>query len=287
MKKKVAEVRAGINRLRRCIDRIRAFDHSTIESGTDPRITILQTAVEKALTDTFGRDTPEYQLHKQASSLNLGILRFASPNGSDIREGLSDGKARSVAILQEAIWSLEELTADAVPTEVAETTVAPLSERTAAPPAASDEVFIVHGWDDNAKIEVARMIERAGLKAVILHEQANSGRTIIEKFEHHAGLAGFAVVVLTPDDIGGPKEASSLDALSPRARQNVIGEMFWFAGKFGRKRVCALIKSEIEMPSDFAGLGYTKMDESRAWKHELLRELEAAGYTVDWKKALA
>jgi predicted nucleotide-binding protein len=64
----------------------------------------------------------------------------------------------------------------------------------------SDDVFIVHGRDSPAKTEVARLIERAGLNAVILHEQPNAGQTIIEKFERHAGLVGFAVIVLTPDD---------------------------------------------------------------------------------------
>lgn len=63
--------------------------------------------------------------------------------------------------------------------------------------------------------------------------------------------------------------------------------MFWFAGKLGRRRVCALRKGNVEMPSDFAGVGYTDMDDRGAWKAELLKELEAAGYTVDWKKALA
>ena len=76
-------------------------------------------------------------------------------------------------------------------------------------------------------------------------------------------------------------------SLRPRARQNVIGEMFWFAGKLGRDRVCALVKGHIEMPSDFAGVGYTDMDDRGAWKAELLKELAAAGYTVNWAKALA
>jgi predicted nucleotide-binding protein len=48
-------------------------------------------------------------------------------------------------------------------------------------------VFIVHGHDGPAKVELARFIERAGLNAVILHEQPNAGRTIIEKFEDHGG----------------------------------------------------------------------------------------------------
>ena len=67
----------------------------------------------------------------------------------------------------------------------------------------------------------------------------------------------------------------------------MIGELFWFAGKLGRSRVCALIKGSIEMPSDFAGVGYTNMDERGAWKAELLRELTTAGYEVDWAKAMA
>jgi predicted nucleotide-binding protein len=150
-------------------------------------------------------------------------------------------------------------------------------------PTGSRDVFIVHGRDDPAKIEVARLIERSGLNAVILQEQPNAGRTIIEKFESHAGSSGFAVVILTVDDVGGAKP----DELRPRARQNVIGEMFWFAGRLGRNRVCALKKGDVEMPSDFAGVGYTEMDDRGAWKAELLRELQTAGYKVDWGKALA
>jgi predicted nucleotide-binding protein len=145
------------------------------------------------------------------------------------------------------------------------------------------DVFIVHGHDGPAKTEVAILIERAGLNPVILHEQPNAGRTIIEKFEAHGGSAGFAVVLLTPDDIGGPDK----DHLQPRARQNVTGEMFWFGGRLGRDRVCALVKEDVEMPSDFAGVGYTAMDDKGGWKAKLLGELKAAWYEVDWGKALA
>jgi predicted nucleotide-binding protein len=64
--------------------------------------------------------------------------------------------------------------------------------------------------------------------------------------------------------------------------------MFWFAAKLGRDRVCALRKGNIELPSDFAGVGYTDKDDRGAWKQELLRELQAAGYkNLDWGNALA
>jgi hypothetical protein len=81
----------------------------------------------------------------------------------------------------------------------------------------SRKVFIVHGHDDGAREAVARFLERIGLEAIILHEQANQGRTVIEKVVDH-GDVGFAVVLLTPDDegcvSGGTPEA--------RPRQNVL-----------------------------------------------------------------
>jgi len=103
--------------------------------------------------------------------------------------------------------------------------------------------------------------------------------TVRKKGSSHGGI-------LKPPTSSG---VAMVDAASlrPRARQNVIGEMFWFAGKLGRDRVCALVKGHIEMPSDFAGVGYTDMDDRGAWKAELLKELAAAGYTVNWAKALA
>ena len=63
--------------------------------------------------------------------------------------------------------------------------------------AESADIFLVHGHDDEAKESVARFIEKLGGRAVVLHEQPNAGRTIIEKFEHHSNVA-FAIVLLTP-----------------------------------------------------------------------------------------
>jgi len=143
------------------------------------------------------------------------------------------------------------------------------------------KVFVVHGRDEVAKEKVARFIQKAGLNPIILHEQSNQGRTIIEKFERHTSDVGFAVVLLTPDDVGRSKRATKW---KPRARQNVIAELFYFMGKIGRDRVCALKKGNVEEPSDIAGVTYIDFNGGE-WKGELLRELGAAGYTVDWEKA--
>jgi predicted nucleotide-binding protein len=98
------------------------------------------------------------------------------------------------------------------------------------------EVFLVHGHDEATREKVARFLERLHLEPIILHEQPNRGRTVIEKFEDHSKVC-YAIVLLTPDDVGGPWKSN--DRL-PRARQNVILEHGYFVGLLGRRHVCAL-----------------------------------------------
>jgi hypothetical protein len=144
----------------------------------------------------------------------------------------------------------------------------------------SNKVFIVHGHDEAALQGLARFLEKLGLEAIILREQPDRGQTIIEKFEHSADV-GFAVILLTPDDVGGSIKADVSDA---RARQNVIFELGFFAGKLGRGRVCLLRKGQVEIPSDLFGVIYTDMDSAEAWKMKLVRELKAAQLDFDATK---
>ena len=146
-----------------------------------------------------------------------------------------------------------------------------------APPRSS--VFIVHGHDEGAKQAVARMIDRLGLKPIILDEQPQAGRTIIEKFEEHAGEVGFAIVLLTPDDVGA--KADDAENLKPRARQNVIFELGFFVGSLGRGKVCSLYKQEVEIPSDYDGVGYVEMADNDGWQLSVAKELRSAGLPVD------
>jgi len=145
------------------------------------------------------------------------------------------------------------------------------------------EIFIIHGRDDGLKETVARFISTLGLIPIILHEQSNQGRTIIEKFEKHARV-GFAIALLTPDDLGALQEEA--EDLKPRARQNVIFEFGYFMGSLGRQHVCALVKDDVDLPSDSSGILYISYDKSGAWKMMLARELKEAGYEVDANLAL-
>jgi len=144
----------------------------------------------------------------------------------------------------------------------------------------SKKVFIVHGHDDGAKESVARFLERLKLEPIVLHEQPSSGRTVIEKFEVYADV-GFAVVLLTPDDVGASaSEAAETGALKPRARQNVILELGYFVGRLSRRRVCALYKKGVEMPSDYEGVVYVELDAAGAWQVQLAQELSEAGVPI-------
>lgn len=145
-----------------------------------------------------------------------------------------------------------------------------------------EEVFIVHGRDDGTKETIARFVEKFGLKVTILHEQPNEGRTIIEKLEYYASKAGFAIVLLTPDDVGTLRDRTSGQG-EPRARQNVVFELGYFMGKLGRERVCPLFKGKIEKPSDIDGVIYVSMN-NEDWKLKLGQEMKNAGFPLDMNK---
>lgn len=140
------------------------------------------------------------------------------------------------------------------------------------------KVFIVHGQDETAKLDVARFIEKLGFEAIILHEQVSSGKTIIEKIEEFSNV-GYGVVLYTPCDLGAKKGDDK--NLRARARQNVVFEHGYLIAKLGRRNVCALVKGEIEIPNDISGVVYVPLDDHKAWKLELAKELRNAGYSVD------
>jgi predicted nucleotide-binding protein len=148
----------------------------------------------------------------------------------------------------------------------------------------SNKIFIVHGRDDAAKNEVALFIRNIGLEPIILHLQPNGGRHLLTKFTEESEGAGFAVVLMTPDDEGGLNDGG---ARRFRARQNVVFELGFFIGKLGTASVAALMKGDVEKPSDFDGIGYITFDSSGRWKTDLARELHHAKIPFDPAKAFS
>jgi len=143
------------------------------------------------------------------------------------------------------------------------------------------KVFLVHGHDEGAKHEAARFIEKLNLMAVVLQEQPNVGKTLIEKIEANSDV-GYAVILVTPDDLGGARGTDP----SARARENVILEVGIFLGKLGRSKLALLAKEGAALPSDLQGIVYIPMDAAGAWRGSLAKEFLAAGLKFDLLKAL-
>lgn len=145
-----------------------------------------------------------------------------------------------------------------------------------------NSVFIVHGHDSFARVEVENFLRKLKLQPIVLFEQASRGATVIEKFERESNRAKFAVILLTPDDVGCTAAmftSSENPKMEPRARQNVVFELGYFFAKLGRGNVAALQKGNIEQPSDVKGIVYISMEDN--WEFILAKELAEAGLNVD------
>lgn len=149
----------------------------------------------------------------------------------------------------------------------------------------SNRVFVVHGHGKAELYRVKETLTVLGLKPVVLHEQPSGGKTIIEKLVEYSDV-GFAVVIMTADDMGGSLEEVEHGDLAPRARQNVVMELGFFTGKLSRSRVCVLKDADVRPPSDILGVVYTTIDENGAWRLNLAQELANAGYDIDLNKLI-
>ena len=219
-----------------------------------------------AIENTFP-DHPQYQD-------DFEDIRYVL-YGSGEQGGYLKGLSTASAMLQSMLDEINEYWPDDMPIQDGAEKASPMQ------PANTKQVFVVHGRDNGTKAMVARVLEQLELEPIILQEQPDQGRTIIEKFEDYA-QAGFAVILCTPDDVGALE--SEQHHLRPRPRQNVVLEWGFFLGKIGRNRVCALTKGDVEIPSDYAGVIYLPLDDAGAWHIRLVAELQNAGFPVDANK---
>jgi predicted nucleotide-binding protein len=236
-----------------------------------------ETVTREVLSKAFGPDSPNV-----ASFMDVGRYDFMfADNVSEVQweKQRFDSMTTRLEIIDGLI---ELLNSHADLTETGASTI-PLGNSINLTKI-SNRVFLVHGHNELAIQETARFMEKFDLDVIILREQPNSGRTIIEKFIDFSDV-GFSVVLLTSDDLGGAKEIPH-DKQKPRARQNVILELGFFLGKLGRKRVCALYQEGIEIPSDYDGVIFIPLDKNGAWHMLLARELKSAGLSIDLNKAL-
>ncbi|WP_210243698.1 nucleotide-binding protein [Mesorhizobium sp. B2-5-7] len=249
------------------MDEVQAFNPDEIE-GDDPAPLTrpLSAAIEASLAETFGVDTVEYDRYHRAKYFNYSVS-FAqpTPRGSIVRD-LKRERQKSIDLLNAAINLMKDRL-DELGDIPAAITAQPLN--TIDP----RKVFIVHGHDEAIRETVARFVSQIGMAPVILHEQANKGRTIISKFREEAASVGFAIVLVTADDGDLP-------------RQNVIFELGFFLGALGAERVAAIVRQPVTTPSDYDGVVYIPYDGSGGWKIALAKEMKAAGYAIDWNNVM-
>lgn len=132
-------------------------------------------------------------------------------------------------------------------------------------------VFISHGRPTVWR-SVQNFVEKEcqpKLPTLELAYEASKGRTVIEKLDGESQNCSYAVIVMTGDDVADDEV---------RARENVIHEIGFFQGRYGRDRVCLLHEEGVNVPSNLSGIVYVlfpKGDVDSALI-KLQRELQAA-----------
>ena len=114
------------------------------------------------------------------------------------------------------------------------------------------KVFVVHGHDDKARLELVHLLkDELGLQPIVVRDQPNQSlESILGKIERLADECHAAVVLMTPDD-----SASN----GMRARQNVVLELGYFLGLWRKpteRRIILIRNGAVEIPSDIAGVIY-------------------------------
>ena len=252
--------------LQRSLDSLPALHRVSIDSQ---EFTKWHRDTRVALENVFGQSS------RQAKEFGRIIFRNYSTDAARRRNVYMQGLKNTEAILQSMIDEIEEYRSD--DDQAQNSSAIPETQKQAN----TTQIFIIHGRDTGTRELIAGVLRRLGLEPVILQEQPNRGRTIIEKFEEYAQV-GFAIALFTPDDFGGLEG----DDPQSRARQNVIFEFGYFIGKYGRDRVWALVKGDIEIPSDYSGVLNIHITDSSGWKMDLVRELRSAGFDVDANRLL-
>jgi predicted nucleotide-binding protein len=272
----VPEIDQGIAKLRRRIDEVVGLQQGI--RFNDARVRTAETNIRETIRDVFGPSSPEFSDHQYHDIWHGG--HNMNDDDSDRQQKFQQGTVDTNLTLEGLIGRLEEKRADL--------SAMPSSSVPSVNPAAATQpdtrtVFVVHGHDEAAKHTVARFLEQLHLAPIILSERPNEGRTVIEKFERNSDV-GFAVVLMTPDDMGYQRGME--DQPRPRARQNVILELGYFVGKLTRARVAVLYKGSVELPSDYHGVIYIPMDDGDGWKLKLAKDLKHAGMEIDLNDAM-
>lgn len=198
-------------------------------SASSPDFKAWKTKADRLLIRRFGEDSYEFKSFNKIS-YSLSLFTISTPDSAFV-EACTSGLRKAKAVLETYLDEFSDQEESASITNIGD----------------FSKVFIVHGHDGELRERVARIIERQGLKAVILNEQSNHGQTIIEKLETEGNAAG-AVCLFTADDEG----KSRVEQLArPRHDRMSSLKQDIFIGRLGRENVTILVDKGIEIPPIF------------------------------------
>jgi hypothetical protein len=100
--------RTAIARLQQRLRELQAFDPATVNARDEPRIGVLERAIDQALVRSFGADTAAYRRYAGARRLDRVKHVIGRPPAlQEIRTGFQRGKQASIALLQGLITCLQ------------------------------------------------------------------------------------------------------------------------------------------------------------------------------------
>ena len=231
-----------------------------------PEFNVWKKNVERALKQIFPNDD---SYPKQFLDISFSLAYWvATSDPKSLAEQAIEANERYVEGLNESKLVLESF--------LEETKNSPSTDTSPEPQKTGKNIFIVHGHDRESLLEIKDIITRLKLTPIILHEQEDEGFTIIEKLETHSVQADYAIILLTPDDVGYPKGKESQKKF--RARQNVFLELGLFLGLIGRKKLAVIYKEDVEIPSDYKGVIFIPLEGE--WRIKLAKEMKKAGINL-------
>ena len=102
------QMRDAIPKLEKRISELRAFDVTSIDERSDPRLRALEDKIDDTLVTIFGNNTVEYDRYHGERIDSAPINFFAETPLDEIREGISRGLESNITKLQTAIDMLRE-----------------------------------------------------------------------------------------------------------------------------------------------------------------------------------
>ena len=103
------QLRQGIERLQRQIGELEAFNPSSVRVRWATETRAIQAAIAETLAKTFGNGTSDYNLYATAARLDHAPEYLSGrPPAETVVEWIQDGKAKSLALLKQAVKRLQD-----------------------------------------------------------------------------------------------------------------------------------------------------------------------------------